>query len=122
MTAPRSERRSVASRAMRPVARAVSTVLEPAFYWLGLLDPQGHPANAKIAYVFGLVLGGWLCFDVGQRITGKDGSGVTWEYVALVTVWLAYCLGPVVFFKFLRLRSPFGGNGVPAPPPEPPAP
>ena len=95
------ERRGVASRAVRPVARILSAVIEPVFYWLGLLDPQGHPDNSKVMYTLVVFAATAVVIHLGIEITV-----VTWTYVGLVCAVILGAAGPRVLLKGLRVWKP----------------
>ena len=95
------ERRAVASRAVRPVARVISAVVEPLFYWLGLLDPNGHPDNSKIMYTLAVMASLFVTIDIGHDL--KD---ATWPFIGLVCAVLLGAAGPRVLLKGLRVWKP----------------
>ena len=127
MTAPaRSfERRSLESRAVRPVARLVSAFVEPLFYWLGMLTPDGHPDNQKVVYTIASVSADALVFVMGVMLVKRD-EDITWPYVGLVVAVLLFAAGVRYLMREVE-HLPFAkrqGNGDPPPVPaaSPPGP
>ena len=104
----RFERRSLAARAVRPVARLISAFVEPIFYWLGLLDASGHPDNSKLMYTAASVGADVMVIIMGIQIV-QTGKEVTWPFVALVMGVLLFGAGVRYVMKALRWK--FGGNG-----------
>lgn len=97
------ERRSTASRAVRPVAKIVSAFVEPVFYWLGLLDPQGHPANSKMIYTASACVALFTIYKIGTAQIAKGGQ-ISVEYVALVCIVLLFCASVEAFKKVMASR------------------
>lgn len=111
MTDPR-ERRSVASRAMRPVARFVSAFVEPATYWLGLLNKDGQPDLGSILHLAGGVVMLSMVFRMGMKM---DLGDISVGFVSIVVVVLAYCSGPYVFLAVTKLRLSAAKEGIDSP-------
>jgi hypothetical protein len=111
------ERRSMATRAVRPVARVVSAFVEPAFHWLGLLDPQGNPDNSKITYSAVIYGSLYLTIHIGREITA-----VTWPFIGLVCAVILGSAGPRILLKGLRVWKPSAYRDDEAEPAKPGAP
>lgn len=104
---------------MRPLARALSALIEPLWYWLDLLGPDGRPANAKVIYTAAMAVALALVVVLGLRqLQGLKGH-LSLEYVLLVGMVLLAAVSRDAFAKFMRLRWG-GGNGgsEPVPPRE----
>ena len=92
------------SRGARPLARVVSAILEPAYFWLGWMDPEGNPANSKIVYTCAAAAALYMMTKIGLRMIEKA-MEVTWPFVALVVLVLAFCGSLDYFKKLLHLLA-----------------
>jgi len=82
----------------RPVARALSLVLEPLVYWADLRGPDGRPSHSKIAYFIGLLVALYGLLEFGKQQQGDLSFG----FITYTLVVLAYALGKQVFNTMLR--------------------
>lgn len=100
--------RKMRGRSERPVARFISAVLEPVYYWFDLKGVDNRPSHSKVAYFLGLLtaLGILIVFAVHEEKHGEAGSAqdVSLGFITFTCVVLAYALGKQVFNAFIATR------------------
>jgi hypothetical protein len=96
----------------RPIARLMSAVLEPVYFWADLKGQDGRPSLSKVSYFLGLLVALWVLLLFAAHERAHDPVGVTdvpWGFIAYALVALAYALGKNAFntvLTFIAARFP----------------
>lgn len=97
------------ARHERPIARLVSALLEPIYYWVDLKGPDGRPSHSKVAYFMVLftatvVLVLFALQERAHQEAAGDSHDVSLGFISYAALVMAFALGKQAFNAVLSIK------------------
>lgn len=102
--------RRMKGKSERPIARLLSAILEPIYYWTDARGADGRPSLSKVSYLLGLgvALVILVLFALQEQaheaVSNEQHHDVSLGFLGYAALVLSYALGKQVFNAFIASK------------------